>query len=106
MEIEKAKEEFRNELIRFKKLVGDLDEKIFRFEKNCAKQNEAFWVMIYLQIMTVESDNILKKRKVNGDEEHNKILDRLNFINMDIHQWCQDKYRLGINYNNCSGNVT
>ena len=33
MEIEKAKEEFRNELIRFKKLVGDLDEKIFRFEK-------------------------------------------------------------------------
>jgi len=58
MEIEKAKEEFRNELIRFKKLVGDLDEKI------------------------------LKKTKVNGDEEHNKILDRLNFINMDIHQWC------------------
>jgi len=37
MEIERAKEEFRNKLIRFKKLVGDLDEKIFRFEKNCAK---------------------------------------------------------------------
>jgi len=37
MEIEKAKEEFRNELMRFKKLVGDLDEKFLDLKKNCAK---------------------------------------------------------------------
>jgi len=28
------------------------------------------------------------KKGVNGNEKHNKILDRISFINMDIYQWC------------------
>lgn len=37
MEIEKAEEEFRNKLIRFKKSAEDLDEKIFRLRKKLAR---------------------------------------------------------------------